>query len=1031
MNKIYKHSSCLFFSLLFYATTFGQISVKGYVQIENGEALPGIHILEKGTINGTTTNDHGFYEIKVADKTAILEFSLVGYQMVEKPVRNGSIIYVQLQPKSTTLQRAIVTALGIEKAPEALPYATSEIKGIEVSKAQEISLGNVLSGRIAGVNVTQLGTGGAGSSRIIIRGNSSITGGNQPLIVVDGVPMNNDNLGSPDQFGGADYGDGLSRLNANDIEKITVLKGMTAAALYGSRASNGAILVTTKRGNKTQGLQVTYNTKLAMSQPILYWDFQDEYGQGWTPDSLPQNQQKALGSNWGNFGPRLNGQDAIQFDGSIRPFENTNHDYKGFYQNGFTINNTLSLSGKNENFNFRWSLSDLRNQGIVPNNDYNRQTMSVSADGKFSQRLNASLSMQYSKESSDNRPRVSNVTGNPHYALATIPANTPLSSLQGLNGDGANAAGFEISSTDYNRLTNPYWAVNRFKNEDQKNRLIGSLLLKYNLTEHFWIQGRIATDFLHFNRFELTPYGTAYAWQGSIFQLNSLYQENNLDFLIGYEKKTDSGFGIKANFGGNRMKNRSKTEWVSASTFVEPFVEIYNNTKYRTPGQYISERAINSLYGSLEVSIEDYLFATLTARNDWYSTLTPKNNNLFFPSLGLSWIFSKNLNLPSCVNFGKLRISGASVGSDVGPYSLDLSYNIQGIHQNQPLVTISNYALPNASLSPGLSTELELGLEAKFFDYRIGIDVAVYQSQNVRENVIAGISVTSGFNQAFFPNGKIRNRGIELTINANPIRQKNFSWITTFNIAKNKNEVLNLGSSVDSLQIFSIQHATENVFIKHVVGHPASSIVGYPYLRDENGEIVHNEDGFPMAGNLAVLGNGVHDLTGGFFNEVIYKNIKLGFLIDYKFGGEIFSGTNAMLTILGKHKNTLRGREDGLIGEGVNEAGAPNDFYFSTDSVGLYYKVITEEITEEFVYDADFIKLREVTLGYVFSKKLFPKLPFQSLECSLFGRNLLLLHSKLPNVDPESIFRSDNVQGIELFGVPSTRNFGININVNF
>lgn len=1031
MNTSFRQLLLLICVCFLYFSTTGQTIVKGYVQIENGEVIPGINVLEKGTFNGTTTDETGYYELKVANKKAVLEYSLVGYQTLEKSVRNGTTIYVELQAKSTTLQKVVVTALGIEKVPEPLAYSTTVLKGEKLVKAQEINLGNALSGRIAGVNVNQLATGPGGSSRVVIRGNSSISGSNQPLFVIDGLPMGTENLGSPNEFGGSDFGDGLLSINPDDIEKITILKGMSAAALYGSRAANGAVLITTKKGRKKKGIGVEFNTNVTIDVPILRWDFQEEYGQGWTADTLPTSLADALRTNWGSYGLKLNEESSLQFDNIYRPYENAGNNYRDFFQKGRSLNNTLTLLGGSEQFNIRWSLSDLRSDGVMLNNTFERQSVSVNSTGKFSPKLTAEISARYVVEKSKNRPRVSNVAGNALYSLAILPVNTPLSSVKGPNGNGSMANGEELRITDYDYLTNPYWAIHRFKNEDRKDRLIGVFSLNYDLTKNLWIKGRIGTDNFTVDRSELTPYGTLYANRGILYTQTYFFRETNMDLLIGFEKKYDFGIGLKINGGGTRMKNEGEVEWVYGESFNVPFVEIPNNLQQRFPGIYASKRAINSLYGSMEISAEDWLFFTLTARNDWYSTLNPKNNNLFFPSLGISWIFTKNWQMPKWLNFGKFRATGASVGNDIPPYSLFLGYTFQGSHLNQPLGTIANSTLPNEGLSPGLSTEVEAGLELKMLDYRVSVDFSIYQSQTIKENTVNQLSVTSGFNRAFFSNGKIRNRGVELTINATPIRTPDFSWNTSINIAKNENKVLSLGANTESIQLFSILHISENVSLHHQTGYPSSVIKGFEYKRDAEGNIVHDEQGVPLAGDFTVLGDSNQDVTGGFYNQVMFKNIVLGFLIDYKFGGQIFSASNAIFYGHGKHKATLNGREDGIVGEGVTETGEPNEVLIPASELSQYHFNISKRITEAFVYDADFVKLREVTLGYTFSRKNFSKLPVEKLTFSLVGRNLLLLHTKIPNIDPESSFLNGNAQGIELFGLPTTRSFGANVNVKF
>lgn len=1023
MKKLY----LLYFFCCCYVFLNAQSSIQGYVQDEAGQPLNGANVVVISNNQGSLTDEKGYFSV-MSTLQDTLQITLLGYETLWVLAEKANDARLTLA-KGIKLKTVVVTALDIKREKDALTYAHTEVNTEPLSMARTNNLGDALAGTVPGLSVSNIASGAGGSTRLLIRGYHSVSQDNQPMIVLDGIPIDNSTLGSASLWGGQDWGDGLSSINPDDIAKITVLRGNAATALYGSRASNGVILMTTKRGNKRNGIGVELNSNFTVEQAINHRDFQKEYRQGWGPWK-PGTQDDAFSSNWFSWGPKLDGTSVVQFDGIERPYAAVPDNFKNFYKNGYVSNNNISLTGGNEKLNFRFGFSHLDNAFVIPNSGFKRQTYTLAAGGEVVPGLTTEITARYITEEAANRPRLSDSPGNANYAIAVLPNHVPVEALAGENGDGSVPNGSAELGMNVNPfITNPYWAIHRFRTDDSQNRIIGSVLMRYE-REWFYIQGRIGRDFFNNRRSDLTPSGTAYQPTGSLIEQSYNVSQVNADFMLGSKHHFASGFGYDIFVGGNRMDYSFENTGLFGGDFNIEGLETIQNTQNQSSWYNLSRRRVNSLLGAANFSYNNWLYLSFTGRNDWFSTLPTNANNLFYPSVGTSLVFSELLNLPNAVSYVKLYGSWAKVSGDVDPYSLDLTYQLvaQGF-QGQALGIISNYIIPDRNLAPSISEEVELGMNLQFFKNRLGLDVTLYNRQTQNDIIVSSISNASGYEFAYVKEGAMDNKGIEANLSITPFKTQKAFWTMSLNAAYNQNTVQNLGEGIDDIQIDASR--TFTAFIHHEVGQPASVIKGFAYQRDEAGNIILNEAGQPLKGDYTILGQGVHPFAGGFRNIIQWRNLSLDVLIDAKLGGDIYSATNAYAYTFGQHKNTLVGRENGFILEGVYADGSPNTLEIKNDELLGHYSYLTNNITEEFVYDADFAKLRRVVLSYQLPEKWMLKLPFREITLSAVGQNLALLYSKVPNVDPESTYNNTNAQGLEMFGAPQTRTFGGNLRIKF
>jgi len=1034
------HVFSLLMALLLCGTAVAQRTVTGQVtDSETNTPMAGVTVVVKGSTAGAFTDDEGKYSVRVSSNEDVLVFSFIGYQSQEITVGSQSSIDVALVQTGVELDDVVITALGISREKKALGYSVTEVAGESLTEARENNVVNSLAGRVAGVNVSSTAGGPASSTRVIIRGNASLGGNNQPLYVVDGIPLDNSNLGSAGMWGGKDLGDGISSINPDDIETISVLKGPSATALYGTRAQNGVILITTKKGRARKGIGVELNSNYVVEQPLVLYDFQQEYGQG-DRGQAPTTVEEAIETARSSWGARMDGRQVVGFDGVSRPYSPNPDNLIDFYRTGQTLTNTLSFAGGNETSTFRFSASDLRNNGLVPESGLKRNTFTLRGTSQLGRKLSVDVKANYVIERAENRPSLSDTPENPGLVLTEMASNIPVSALENYKDEFGNYIPWNNSIY----RVNPYWGVYEQTNFDQKDRFIGFMTLRYEFTNWLSLQLRAGTDFYTFRQTDIDGYGTPYVDRGRITENEWRIRETNMDFLF-LANKEFGDFSISGTFGGNRMDQSREQLRLFGGNFSIPNLQTVANGENQQIGYSISPKQINSLYGSAQVGFRDYLYLELAARNDWSSTLPVENNSYFYPSASLSYVITDALNINSEVlSFGKVRVSYAQVGGDTDPFNLNLTYSLQGQpHLGYPIGNIAQGFVPNNALEPSLTTSWEAGADFRFFNNRVSLDVAYYDMITAKQIVSNTISQATGYGSAVINTGEIRNRGVEALLMATPVSTDGgFKWEVGFNFARNLNEVISLNPSDTTLKAIRLgESRARNTYVEARLGEPYGAIVGFAYLRDDAGNIVYNADGMPRrTSSLEVLGVGVPSWTGGLTNTFSYKGIVASALIDMRFGGVIHSMTNLGAYSAGTHMNTLEGRENGLTVNGVIETGTdPNGdpiyesftYTHPAEDVQDYYRHISSQISEEFIYDASFMKLRQVTIGYNLPSSILDRTPFQGVNVSLVGRNLAFLYRNVPNVDPESNYNNGNAQGLEYGTLPTPRSLGFNVNLKF
>ncbi|MEM9326282.1 MAG: SusC/RagA family TonB-linked outer membrane protein [Bacteroidota bacterium] len=1015
-----------------------QNQVSGTVLDEGGEPLPGATVLERGTSNGVVTNERGAFRLAVAtDATLVISF--LGYATQEIPVGGQTNITVELEPNVGQLSEVVVTALGIEKDGRTLGYATSNVDKEELTVNRTPKFVDALQGKVAGVNIQQLGAGPQGSTKIRIRGVSSFGGNNQPLIVVNGVPIDNSNFGvarggniqgNVASNNNMDTGDGLNSINPDDITSMTILKGGAAAALYGARAKDGVIMITTKNRAEGQGLEVKYNLNFTFGTPIDNRDYQYEYGQG--EQGVRPTTPFPTSGVW-SFGERMGGTHTL-FDNPNVPYEAQRDHVKDFYDVDTNLTNTVTVSTGGENGGMSLSLSDFTSEGVLPGNKFNRRTVNLGFTQK-NDRLTVSGNINYAKENTKNPPNI----GEQDFSavvIYTLANSIPLDVLR----EGAfDELGNENPWSRFRNRTNPYFALSRF-NEIDRDRIFGNVTARYDITDWLYIQGRVGQDFWSREQEVNIPNGTQSKpaappgfVNGEFVSDLRRFRELNTDFLIGFDKSFGD-FGVVANFGGNHMFQRNAINTERGRNFFQRDLYTIGNASQVVPNYIQLERSVNSLYGSAEVSYRGIFYLNGTLRNDWFSTLSEQERSIMYPSVTGTWVFSDSFSgMPDWVSFGKVRFAYSEVGSDtdVPPYADQLFYQVNPLlFNNNPVGAIQGGTIPNPNLRPMRVVERELGVEATFFN-NLEVEVSGYIKTSQDQILNRQVSNASGYNNQNVNVGESENRGIEMLVSYSPIRTNDFEWRASVNATFNESEVISLGSDVEGESI-TVGSSFFHGELRQVVGQPMAMLYGWGWLRDDQGRIVHDAAGRGLRGPEQLpWGSALPTSWGGITNTFTYKGVRLSFLIDWKLGHKMISGTHVNAYRHGLDRATLPGRDVGfVVGEGVNQQGEINTV--QTPVQEFYETIRGRRLAEISVFDAGSWQLRQITLGYNFSSLLPASLFVKGATLSLIANNVAVLWQDVPHIHPDQNgIISDRQAGLEATGVPITRDFGFNLNLTF
>ena len=1010
-------------------------SISGTVTDENGVPLPGATVLVEGTSNGVSTDFDGNYSINASNGDTLV-FSFVGYSNQSVVVGSSATVNVSLQPDNA-LSEVVVTALGVKRNVKAVGYSITQVGGEELSDNKTTNAINSLQGKVAGVVVTGSAMGAKGSSRVIIRGASSLNGNNQPLYVVDGITINNDNLGAAGMWGGTDYGDGVSSINPDDIESISVLKGGAAAALYGSRASNGVILINTKNGAGTKGIGVEFNSSMQfdmINEGTV--DLQRLYGQG-------RDGVHSVGFNFetfNNWGGKLDGSMKEQFDGVSRPYSYTGSNDKKFYRVGETYTNTIAVSTANENSNTRFSMTNLDNIDLTPNSSLKRNSFSLNNSSKFGDKISVDVNMKYVLEDQVGNPNISDASSNSQWSARYSANSIDILNMVGEGGNGTNADGLEFGSNDNVYISNPYFAAYEFDRVSDKERFIGAINARYDVTDYLYLRARIGGDRYTLRKTNHTPYGTRFQPMGSISEESRNFKQYDADAFLGTDNlqivddlTLNAFIGIGTNYQNMEMVS------ATGNDFIVPFLVNVKNTKSQSTGYNFWEKKIESIYGSAEFGFQDWAYLTLTARNDWFSTLSLKDkvapNNDLYTSASVSLVLSDVMDLGDTVSFLKLRggYSQVAGGAD-NPYALSLSYGIVGQgHLGASLGQITGSTIPNTEITPFEKNEIEFGFDVRMFDNKLSVDATYYDNETLGDIVGVSASQTSGYGAALANLGHITNKGIELLIKGEIMRTDDFAWNASINYTNNTSEVVATNDTDGNISMD--EPRSRNLRVTHIVGEKYGALYGSSYVRNDAGLIVHemvNGIPIPKQGARKILGFGVAPTSVGFGSSFRYKDFNASILVEGKTGGQIYSGTNAFLIRNGHHKKTVPagGREAGFTPIGVMEDGSSITTSIPQSQQEDYYRR-TYAIAEEAIQDSDYMRVRQLSIGYTLPSNMLEGTFITKATVSLIGRNLFFLSNSTDNIDPESAYNNGNSAGLEWFGLPVPRTIGLNLNLKF
>ena len=1042
----------IFFSSQVHAQS---IIVKGTVTGKpDGLALGGVTVSVKGTAKATQTNTQGQFEISAQTKD-ILQFSFIGYATQE--LKASETLQVSLEQASGALNEVVVTALGIARQKKSLGYAVQELKAKDISETAEPNLVNTIEGKVAGVRVTN-SQGDMGSSRIVIRGETSISGYNQPMFVINGFPVDNDQyLGTNPS---RDFANLISDFNANDIESISFLKGPNAAALYGSRAAHGVVLIKTKNGKKKKGVGVEVNSNTSFDNLLTLPKYQNVFGQGANGEfSYKDGAGGGINDNVDeSWGPKMNGQLIPQFfDGTPQPFVAHPNNVKSFFKTGVSYNNGIAFGDATDKYDYRFSVNTRRMFGVIPNSDLGRNNFSLNSTLKLDPKLTLTVDAYYIQTNAGNLPGSGGKRStSTMLQFIWMGRQVDMDKLR-------DHYYSTLSPLNWNNAyySNPFFVANQNTVGQHRDRLIGNIGLSYKITDELTANLKSATDYYTDRRKLKIAYGTSGTPYGSYEEDAYTVNETNTEFTLNYNKKLTSDFSLEVLAGSNiRTKSFEENDQKAPRLAVAGLYTLTNSRDPLISANNYYKLKTYSLFGTAQLSYRNYAFLDFTSRNDWASTLPIDNLSYFYPSVTASLVLSDAFNIKSDVlSYAKIRGGWSKVGAEAGAYQLKNTYPfITPTFGSYPQLTAGTlYLDPN--LKPEMTTASEIGAEAGFLNNRVRLDLSLYQSSSYNQILNVFVSNTTGYSQKLVNGGRLNNKGLEVQLGVTPVKLTHFTWDINANYSMNRSKL----KSLDDQGILKNYVLGSDGSIETVatIGQPYGSLFGTAFLRDAQGNIIVNDDGTPATNPTnKVLGKYTPDWLGGITNTFTYDNLSLSVLIDGSFGGRQYSSTNATGSYTGVLASTLPGRDaahgglsyyypgndnsktpvpgsagpagekvydDGIIFKGITQAGKPNQAILPASQ---YYKTLNN-FDEAWIYSSSFIKLREVRLSYALPSKWMKSIKFVGATVSLVGRNLWIIHKNIPNVDPETAFNTGNGQGLEDLSLPGTRSYGINVNFKF
>jgi len=1055
--------------VLLVQVTFAQErNVSGTISDDMGP-ISDISVKIKGTEKGTVTDFDGKYTIK-ANKGDVIEFSHISYATISKIVGDSNTINVLMSTSGTTLDAVVVTALGVSRDKKSLGYSTQQVGGDEVSTVKDANFINSLSGKIAGVQIKSSGTMG-GSTNVVMRGSSSLTTNNQALFVVDGILINNSNTNSNGQQtgrGGYDYGNAASDINPDDIESINILKGGAASALYGSKAANGVIIITTKKGKSGSGIGITVNSSFNFGtiDKSTYAEYQKSYGAGYGAyygstgyfndedidgDGnldlvVPTTEDASFGAafdpnlmvyQWDSFYPELDNYK------KATPWTAAKNDPLSFFDTAVTTINNVSFSGANEAINYRLGYTNFDQSGVLPNSSIKKNIIDFNASLKLTKKLSVSSKITYNNTKGLGRYGTGYDSRNPNQSFKQwYEVNVDIQDQK--DAYFKTRKNISWNANGPNDLTpiyfdNPYWTRYENYQNDNRNRIIGNLLLNYEINDWLSFNTRATIDSYSEIQEERIAVGSVDTSKYTK-RLNN-FNNNSYDFFLNFDKSVNDKFNVRGLIGTTIERNQlDRTSASTTGGLVVAGLYSLSNSKELSaaPFEYVADWGRNSFFANASLGYDSTYFIDGTYRYEKASTLPHDNDTFGYYSLSGSLIFSKLMDL-EMLNFGKIRAGFAQTGNAAQPLSVYDVYSSTGNLNGNPL-----YSLPgtknNANLRDEYTKEFEAGLELKMLKNRLGIDFSIYDKQSYDNIMSVSVSTATGFNSQWVNAGEISNKGYELSLNAKPIVMKNFAWSMNVNWSKNKNEVVKLYKDVKELQLASVQGG---VSINATLGEPYGTIKGYDYKYDANGNKIINASGYyEKSDKKVIIGNVNPDWIGGISNSFKYKNLNFSFLIDVKKGGDVFSLDTWYGYATGIYANTVYTNDlgnpvrntladgGGVILDGVLADGTPNTTRVRADYYAnpWGYKHATNKAH---TYDASFVKLREMSLSYNFSSKVTKQLRMSNMSLTATGKNLWIIHKNTPYSDPEAGLSSGNIQGYQSGAYPSVKEFGLNLKLQF